>query len=289
MRLLVAVAHYFKPGNGRHGSLSKDPAPRLNALRQLIIQLHQLFGEPAAVLNHMDRKVEAVADGGGRLDIRICIEEPNHLINDLTNLKPGFTAVSCKPSDPLLLGFCCHQVLAEAWAEACAAGIPYDYVCYLEDDILITDADFFLKLRMFNNAFGDAYLLMPNRLETAEHLAQVRRFYIDGNYNPAATSSYRKSGDRVLALNHLGEMVQFEQPSNLHSGCFFLNRSQAAVYFASEQSRIIDTGFHGPLESAATLGMLKTFQLMKPSLTNGRFLSVQHAGRNFMGLVSTLS
>ena len=37
-----------------------------------------------------------------------------------------------------------------------------------------------------------------------------------------------------------------------------------------------------------TLGMLKTFQLMKPAPANGRFLTVQHAGRNFMGLVPAL-
>lgn len=289
MRLLVAVAHYFKPGNGRHGSLSKDPAPRQQALMKLVLQLHQLFGEPSVVLNHQDRKIEAVADGGGNLDIRICVEEPNHLIDQLTGLSSGFTVVSCKPSDPLLLGFCCHQVLREAWAEGCAAGTPYDYICYLEDDILITDADFFLKLRSFNAAFGDSYLLMPNRIETAENLSQVRRFYIDGNYNPAATVNYRQSAGQMLVFEHLAEMVRFEQPSNLHSGCFFLNQSQASIYFDAEHSRIIDTGFHGPLESAATLGMLKTFQLMKPALNNGRFLTVQHAGRNFMGLVSTLS
>ena len=34
---------------------------------------------------------------------------------------------------------------------------------------------------------------------------------------------------------------------------------------ASGHAAVIDTSFHGPLESAATLGMLKTFQLMKPS------------------------
>ena len=53
---------------------------------------------------------------------------------------------------------------------------------------------------------------------------------------------------------------------------------------ASGHAAAIDTSFHGPLESAATLGMLKTFQLMKPARhQNGRFLTVEHGGRNFMG------
>ena len=83
-------------------------------------------------------------------------------------------------------------------------------------------------------------------------------------------------------------MVRFEQPSNLHSGCFFLNREQARTYAGSGHAAVVDTSFHGPLESAATLGMLKTFQLMKPVPENGRFLTVEHGGRNFMGLVQSL-
>lgn len=288
MRLLVAVTHYYKAGDGRHGSLGRDPAPRLAALRQVILQLHRLFGEPAATLNHLQRRVDGVGDGGGGLDIRLCIEEPHHLLEGLADLAGGYTAVPCQPDDPRLLGFCCHQVLAAAWQQACEAGSPYDYVAYLEDDIVLTDADFFLKLRQFNRAFGDGYLLMPNRIETAEHLGQLRRFYIDGQYNPPASAAYRQAEGQVLALEHLGQPVRFVQPSNLHAGCFFLNAAQAATYFASEASRTVDTSFHGPLESAATLGMLKTFQLMKPALSNGRFLTVEHAGRNFMGLVPAL-
>ena len=52
MRLLIAVVHYFKPGNGRHGSLAADPQPRIDALKRLILQIHRLYGQPAAVLNH---------------------------------------------------------------------------------------------------------------------------------------------------------------------------------------------------------------------------------------------
>ena len=55
------------------------------------------------------------------------------------------------------------------------------------------------------------------------------------------------------------------------------------IYVGSGHAAEIDTSFV-TLESAATLGMLKTFQLMKPAPGNGRFLTVQHGGRNFMGL-----
>ena len=289
MRLLFAIAHYYKAGDGRHGSLAADPTPRINALRQLIFQLHRLYGQPAGLLNHLQRRVDWVDDGGGPISLRVCVSGDCHVLDSLNDCEGLYRQENCHPEDPRLLGFEAQRVLLEACAAAEAAGEPFDYVAFLEDDILLTDSDFFLKLRCFNRAFGDHYLLMPNRIETMEYQGQLRRFYIDGDYNPAASKAYRKSTDRLLSFPHLGEMLRFEQPSNLHSGCFFLNREQARMYANSGHAGVIDTSFHGPLESAATLGMLKTFQLMKPSPKNGRFLTVEHGGRNFMGLVPLLN
>ena len=288
MRLLFGVVHYYKSGDGRHGSLAADPRPRVDALRRLILQVHRLFGQPAGLLNHRHRRVDTVNDGGGAIDLRICVSGHCHVLDRLSGCEGLYRQVACNPEDPRLLGFEAQRVLIEAWRTAEKAGEPYDYIAYLEDDILITDADFFLKLRCFNRAFGDHYLLMPNRMETLEHHGQLRRFYIDGDYNPVVTEAYRRSTHHRLCFPHLGEMVCFDQPSNLHSGSFFLNSEQARIYAASGHAAVVDTSFHGPLESAATLGMLKTFQLMKPAPENGRFLTVEHDGRNFMGLVQSL-
>ena len=289
MRLLFAVVHYYKAGNGRHGSLAADPVPRIDALRRLILQLHRLYGHPVGLLNHRQRRVDAVDDGGGTVDIRVCVTGDCHVLDRLNDCKDLYRQEACHPKDPRLLGFEAQRVLFAACQAAETAGKPFDYIAYLEDDILLTDADFFLKLRCFNRAFGDKYLLMPNRIETMEHQGQLRRFYIDGDYNPAASEAYRLSMGQKLCFSHLGEIVCFDQPSNLHSGCFFLNRDQGHIYANSGYAAEIDTSFHGPLESAATLGMLKTFQLMKPVPENGRFLTVEHGGRNFMGLVPLLN
>ena len=286
MRLLFAVVHYFKPG--KHGSLAADPQPRIDALKRLILQIHRLFGHPAAVLNHCDRRLDGVDDGSGSIDLRVCVRADCHILDHLNDLKGLFTLVPCETEDPRWLGFSAQDVLVNEFRKAESLGSPYDYIAYLEDDIIINDADFFLKLRLFNRMFGNRYLLMPNRIETLEVCGQLRRFYIDGNYNPAATSQYRQSASQDFSMQHLGDWVKFEQPSNLHSGCFFLNREQARVFSDSGHAGVIDTSFHGPLESAATLAMLKTFQLLKPALANGRFLTVEHGGRNFMGLVQSL-
>lgn len=288
MRLLIGVVHFYRSGDGRHGSLAADPAPRMRALSQLILSLHRLFGASAATLNHCQRRVDEVVDGGGQVDLRICVNGSNHILDQLPHLSTLYSPICCDVEDPRLLGFACQNMLAMVSSKAEEEGSPYDYIAYLEDDIVMTDVDFFLKLRAFNNAFGDDYLLMPNRLETMENSDHVNRFYIDGNYNPLASEAYRKCGSHQFCLEHLGKMIRFDQPFNLHSGCFFLNRNQADTYRSSGHAGEVDITFHGPLESAATLGMLKTFQVMKPALKNGRFLTVEHAGRNFMNLVNSL-
>ena len=227
MRLLFAIAHYYKAGNGRHGSLAADPKPRIDALRRLILQLHRLYGQPAGLLNHLNRRVDGVNDGGGPIDLRVCVSGDCHVLDRLRDCDGLYTKETCHPEEPRLLGFEAQRVLLEACVAAKNAGEPFDYIAFLEDDILLTDADFFLKLRSFNRAFGDHFLLMPNRIETMEHQGQLRRFYIDGDYNPAASEAYRHSIGKLLCFSHLGEMVRFDQPSNLHSGCFFQLRASA--------------------------------------------------------------
>jgi len=279
MRLLFAIAHYFNPeGGGHHGSLAPNPQPRIDGLREVVLQLHRLFGPRAGVLNHMERRLDPADDGCQGLEVVILTDGEHHLLDALGDLSAGFSVVVCNPEQPKLLGFGCHSVLAERYQN-------FDYSCYLEDDIVLRDADFFLKLQCFNRAFGDGYLLQPNRIETSEDLQNLCRFYIDGDYNPPSSAPYRQSMGVELCLEHLGQAVRFRQPLNPHSGCFFLNNAQATRYFGSEASRELDVSFHGPLESAASLGMMKTFQVMKPGWENGRFLSVEHAGRNFMGLL----
>ena len=153
MRLLFAIVHYYKSGDGRHGSLAADPMPRVKALRRLILQLHRLFGQPAGLLNHRQRRVDGVNDGGGLVDVRVCVSGQFHVLDRLNECEGLYRQESCYPEDPRLLGFEAQRVLLEAWHSAATAGEPYDYIAYLEDDILLTDADFFLKLRCFNRAF----------------------------------------------------------------------------------------------------------------------------------------
>ena len=46
-----------------------------------------------------------------------------------------------------------------------------------------------------------------------------------------------------------------------------------------------DTSFISPLESAATLGIAKSFELFKPCLSHAAWLEVQHYGTSFHCLI----
>ncbi len=281
VRLHFAFAHYFNAnGDGRHGSLSPNPEPRIKALREAILQLHRLFGEPCGELNHQKRRVDLINTNGSNIKISICVSNENHILKNLKDLedKNTFTRIQCEPEEPKQLGFECHKILEKEYDK-------YDYNCFMEDDILITDADYFKKLRFFNQSFGDKYLLQPNRIETSTNLKNLRRFYIDGDYNPPSTEKYRNSMNTLLCMNHLGESIKFKQRINTHSGCFFLNQKQSEEYFKGTYWNEKDASFHGPLESAATLGVMKQFQIVKPALSNGQFLTVEHAGRNFIEMI----
>jgi hypothetical protein len=48
-------------------------------------------------------------------------------------------------------------------------------------------------------------------------------------------------------------------------------------HFRDRESRLL-----GPLETAATLGILRTFKVYKPALSNADFLEVQHHGTGYL-------
>ena len=84
----------------------------------------------------------------------ICTVGENHLLGELA-LPPGARQRSME-CDPAMLGFACHDVLAEGLGS-------YDWYCVVEDDIGIYDPDLFHKLAWFEAAFGRERLLKPNR------------------------------------------------------------------------------------------------------------------------------
>ena len=277
MRILFTIAHYYKATEGfaRHASLRANPQPRIEALSTSIASLHQLYSKPQYILNHAKR-VASIANEPQKIDIVICTTQGHHLVDRLP-LAPDLYTHHPTQVEPLLLGFECQAVLRDRLGQ-------YDYYCYLEDDLILHDPWFFIKLQWLNQHVGDANLLQPNRYEISTH--PVQKVYIDGDTRPQATAPFQDIGkDSQLLGKVMNLSVRFQRPLNPHSGCYFLNANQMIFWAKQPYFLDRDTRFIGPLESAATLGIMRAFKIYKPTPDRADFLEIQHYGNGFLSLI----
>jgi len=282
MRILFTIAHFYQPSeNGQYGSQGKDPQPRIQALTACITSLHKLFGKSQISID--------IAQGAGKpanqsqlhnIDIVICTTKNQHLLDRLT-LPSDLYKHYRTNAESMLLGFECQALLRD-----CLGG--YDYFCFLEDDIILHDPWFFAKLNWFNKQAGDNALLQPNRYEISPP-GNSKKVYIDGNLSPLLTADFQNVEDQPELLGQIiGQTVVFHRATNPHSGCYFLNVAQ--MNYWTQQPHFLDrnTSFFSPLESAATLGIMRTFRVYKPVPQNANFLEVEHYGnawsQRFLGI-----
>ena len=178
----------------------------------------------------------------------VCTTGGSHLLDQL-DLSSRFYRAHATEAEPMLLGFECHDVLRAGLEDA-------DMFCYLEDDIIIRDPWFFTKLAWFATWSGPGRLLQPNRYELSSK-ARVHKLYIDGDIDPKFTAKYQTPPDMPeLVTRVMNQPLRFRAGPNPHSGCFFLTRAQMRRWAGRDDFGDRDTGFMGPLESAATLGGL---------------------------------
>ncbi|MER3494499.1 MAG: hypothetical protein C4323_20910 [Mastigocladus sp. ERB_26_2] len=281
MLILITIAHFFKPdsnSNGKHASLRKDPRPRLLALSQSLTNLHQLFGKSQSII-HIGQRLAFPANQPQAydLDIVICTTQDFHLLNQLS-VPSNFYKHHPTQAEPMLLGFECQAVLRECLGD-------YDYYCFLEDDLILHDPWFFIKLSWFTQQAGDLNLLQPNRYEVSTH-SLTNKAYIDGDLNPRVTAPFQNVHEQPeLKGKILGIPVTFRRTLNPHAGCYFLNANQMAYWASQPYFLDRDVSFVSPLESAATLGIMKTFRVYKTGSEQASFLEIQHFGTGFLNLI----
>lgn len=279
MRVLAVVPHYVRPGppdgTPRHGSVSGRRGERAAALSRCVAALRQLFGRPQCVIDHA-RRTTHPANGltSASLDVVVCTAGDAHALDDV----PGDFEHRRTVAEPTALGFECHDLLRERLGR-------YDFYCYLEDDLVVHDPWLFVKLAWFARDAGDECLLQPNRYEVAVGRL-VGKAYIDGPLPERQSAAYQDPDDRPrLRGEALGAAVEFVRTSNPHAGCFFLNARQMERWAARTYFLDRDVGFVGPLESAATLGVMRTFRVYKPAPACAAFLEIEHAGDAFLRLI----
>ncbi|MDZ4737461.1 MAG: hypothetical protein SGJ07_14040 [Rhodospirillaceae bacterium] len=275
MRIHVAIAHYFKPASGFYGSARANPAARIVALTRVLESLHVNFGRRQGLLNPAARLLDDTNHQmGATLKVTICTTKGEHLIADL----PGHLFTEhATDAEPMLLGYECHDVLRQSLGK-------FDYYCYLEDDIEVVDPWFFRKLDWFSAKASNKALLQPNRFERT-HLDRVHKLYIDCNLRkPELSAKFQDMSVRPqIKASMLGAPLMFQRINNPHAGCFFLNAVQMEAW--SKQPYFMDRSadFGGPLESAATLGIMRCFNIYKPSRENADFLEVTHLHHRYIG------
>jgi hypothetical protein len=275
MRILFAMPHYYDPkGGGRYGSLKASSAPRRNALLGSLFSLHSNFGRRQGLLSRpaQPSNQHLAAD----VEVVICTTGERHLLGEM-KLPAGLARHHRTAAEPMFLGYECHAVLQQNLAR-------FDYFCYLEDDIALLDPLFFHKLEWFNRIAGDECLLQPNRNELGV-ATQWHKLYIDGDLTrPQWSERWQNIEDRRdITAEALGVQLRFRRVNNPHSGCFFLNARQMAHWASQPGFLAKETSFVGPLESAATLGVMRTFRVYKPSHENGGFLEVRHLDNRYLG------
>lgn len=282
MKTLVAIPHHFNPdGNGRHGALRPFPEPRIRALEACLEGLHVHLGASQGIFDIANRRVPPCNQADtSELDVAVCTTEGKHLLAAIETPSVLFRHV---PTDakPMELGYAARRVLKEGLGK-------YDMYVFLEDDLVIEDPLFLRKVRWFAKTAGDQHVLLPNRMESHVR-GLVHKAYVDGAIPESVSAKWRNLADLPdMQASPLGVPTRFAAPANPHAGCFFLTAPQmermaAQPWFDEPWSEA--ASFVGPLESAVTLPLLRTFRIYKPAPENASFLEIRHWGTGFLSLL----
>lgn len=281
MKILLAIVHHWNPdGGGRHQSLRPDPHPRLYGLQDQLLCLRRL-GNFQGLLN-IEHRIVTPSNQAIRHDIDIqLITNGQHTVLDRleTVYQSMVNEVITNPETSKHLGFEAQKQLASKLSS------DYDIYGYLEDDLLIHDPYFFHKINWFENQLGSECLLLPHRMELWRNPDQVDKFYIDGPISSSDLNFLIPNPAPPVKADLPAGQVIFESPSNPHSGCFFLSAKQLDHWAEHQSWQDGDCGYVSPLESSATLGICKVFNLYKPSIINAGWLEIQHWGSSFRQLI----
>lgn len=279
MKILITIPHYYNASNNGHGSGGKNPRPRIQAISACLFSIYSLFSASQCMMDIQHKNTIRVNNNLIHdIDIVICTTDNKHLLEHLNVPKSFYNQQQVVLENPKFLGFECQKILRENLGK-------YDYYCFMEDDLIISDSLFFEKIKWFNTGTESINLLQPNRYEISAR-GEVLKAYVDGDIRRRATENYQNIDEfSHLHSKFLGQKIVFQRPLNPHSGCYFLSQKQMEHWVSQPYFLDMDANFISPLESSATLGIMKTFRVYKPAPQNASFLEIQHFGDMFLRLI----
>lgn len=276
MKILFVVPHYFFPDASRkYASVRPDmKKDRLYGLLDTLTLLHANVGRKPGERDLLTQEAHPILRRECRqLQVLVATTRGRHLLRQLSSYQSYFTHIETDV-EPMMLEFECQKILADRVDQ-------FDYLCFLEDDLLIQDPFFMEKIIWFNSSFGNPHcLLQPNRFEIAEK-KDFQKFYIDSDVSDSSVKYQDITIDNEIKLPFLNNEVIFRRRHNPHAGAYFLSQEQFKIWMRQPYFYDKDCGLTGPLESAATLGIMKTFKIYKPVEHSVEFLELQHYGSFF--------
>lgn len=281
MRSVIVIPHYSGPPTaaiaGRHASTSLDRERQGAKLRATVLSLHQALGTRQSLLQICERRAASANDSlSTELRVAVCTTGDHHALAEAGLPSHLYEHSPCDAS-PEWLGFACREVLRREAAQA-------DWFGYLEDDLLLADPLWWVKLSWFIEGAGADAVLQPNRFERGAGLSH--RCYVDGRLRADVAGRFQDRSDRpVVELEGMGRRWRFVRPSNPHGGCYFLRADQLARWMAAPDFATRGGEFVGPLESAATLGLMRNFRVYKPHRDHAGFLELEHQSNQFISLL----
>ena len=279
MKILITIPHYYYPSKESYGSSDSSPQVRIEAFKSCLFNIYSLFSPSQCMIDIQNKKtIKANSALAHSIDVVVCTANDRHLLSQANIPGNFYTNHAVTLEDPKYLGFECQRVLKENLGK-------YDYYCFMEDDLIINDPYFFEKIKWFNSFTDKMSVLQPNRYEVST-CGSVLKSYVDGDIRPAITEKYQNVNEfSELSKEFLEQNILFHRPYNTHSASYFLTQEQMQYWVDQPYFLDLDASFITPLESSASLGVMKTFRVYKPSPENANFLEIQHHGDRFLRLI----
>ena len=273
MKVLLAIPHVFAPKEGslyssqteakrglKQEALLKATIGNLNRHRQQH-WIHASLGEGKQVVN---RKL--LIPNGIELTIRL-FTPPEASLAETLPKDPDLELIDPGVSDYTHVPLVAARHLLEHSQDS-------DLVGYMEDDLLLSDPEFFSKILYLDRFSDGRYAFLPHR---CEHIPGRGDVILSGDPDGGRADLFWDTGEILTIPWPLGEK-RFYRATNPHSGCFFLSRRQAEIVktFWTKKNWISKWTLSGPLEQAGSGILLPVLRVMKPVVEHYRYLTVRH-------------
>lgn len=279
MKIKICIPHYFSSSfdekfyqskSWTHGSLEGKTEKRTQAFDKCLWSLFHIGTENNdGLLNISKRTVDKLLSVRTKDDISITVvTDGKNVCNKILNKYSDYIQVKkVKLKNSTDLVFEARDELLYD------VGDEYDLYFYCEDDLGISNKNFFDRIFWFAEQTNHRGVLMPHRFENLYSL-EIEKIYIDGPIDQRMLKNFMTPKNNSLNLSYKNNTLTFDNPINPHSGTFCLTKKQRD--YVTDKGIQRKSDFVSSLESVATLTVMEFFDIYKTSFTHRDFLEIEH-------------